>query len=736
MDLSGLSAITTAAEMKAWLSTNCLSPISPVMTGTDLGTIIQKVIDVADEVPMVFGRTGNITADADDYAAFYPSLTSSYADPTWITSLAWSKTTGNPTTLSGYGITDAYPLSGNPSGFLTGITSGQVTAALGFTPYNSANPVGYITSAIAANTYVPYTGATGAVNLGNNTLQSGNLGIGVLPLSNVGVNMNATLSGGSSGLAFDARPVASSGVTATLYGYRSAPSTSAAAFSLNNVIHYYSFGIALGTGSAATNQYGFFAESNLNSATNNYGFYGNLGSAANNYNLYMGGTAMNFLQGNLGIGTLPITYVALYVNSSSIPASSGQGYGIIQGSTYSSTVTTLAESFTSSPKTAAASLTIANMHHFQANAISLGAGSAVTNQMGFSVQAAMTNAANNYGFYGSIPAGATNFNLYMNGSAMNYLNGNLGIGNTPFNYIGLLIQKSLPGSSGNAYQVAAQATYDNTVTLTAYSYSSSPSTTAASYTLTNLTHFLANGVTIGSGSAVTNQYGFWANSNLTGAANNYGFYGNIASGAGRWNLYMAGTADNYIAGKLGIGTTSLGAKLNLGAASALQASLNIATGVLLTTPVSGAIEYDGTHLYYTTNTPKRQTLAVLDSPVFTGTVSMPHLKGSSGTPTISASTGAGTGATISIQGTDIAGLIHIVTGTSPAANSLIAAINFANSYGANVPYVVIAPYGSTQFAGSAGVCVSATSSGGFLINSGTTALGSAISYYFTYHVIA
>ncbi len=34
----------------------------------------------------------------------------------------------------------------NNSGYLTGITSGQVTGALGYTPYNSSNPSGYITS--------------------------------------------------------------------------------------------------------------------------------------------------------------------------------------------------------------------------------------------------------------------------------------------------------------------------------------------------------------------------------------------------------------------------------------------------------------------------------------------------------------------------------------------------------------------------------------------------------------
>jgi hypothetical protein len=36
--------------------------------------------------------------------------------------------------------------STNPSGYLVSITSGQITTALGFTPYNSTNPSGYLTS--------------------------------------------------------------------------------------------------------------------------------------------------------------------------------------------------------------------------------------------------------------------------------------------------------------------------------------------------------------------------------------------------------------------------------------------------------------------------------------------------------------------------------------------------------------------------------------------------------------
>lgn len=73
---------------------------------------------------------------------------------------AWSVITGKPTTVATSGITDAVSLAGaqalsnktgnisqwtNNAGYLTGITSGLVTGALGFTPYNATNPSGYLT---------------------------------------------------------------------------------------------------------------------------------------------------------------------------------------------------------------------------------------------------------------------------------------------------------------------------------------------------------------------------------------------------------------------------------------------------------------------------------------------------------------------------------------------------------------------------------------------------------------
>lgn len=75
-------------------------------------------------------------------------------------------------------------------------------------------------------------------------------------------------------------------------------------------------------------------------------------------------------------------------------------------------------------------------------------------------------------------------------------------------------------------------------------------TAAASFTLGSLSQYSAGQSSFGAGSSVTNQFGFRAESSLTGATNNYGFYGNIASGTGRWNFYANGTAPNYFEGNV------------------------------------------------------------------------------------------------------------------------------------------------------------------------------------------
>jgi len=78
-------------------------------------------------------------------------------------------TSGDVTTALGYTPYDAT----NPNGYITGITSGDVTTALGYTPYNSTNPSGYISSAsISSLTDVTLSSlANGEVLIYNSTSQ-------------------------------------------------------------------------------------------------------------------------------------------------------------------------------------------------------------------------------------------------------------------------------------------------------------------------------------------------------------------------------------------------------------------------------------------------------------------------------------------------------------------------------------------------------------------------------------
>jgi hypothetical protein len=144
----------------------------------------------------------------------------------------------------------------------------------------------------------------------------------------------------------------------------------------------------------------------------------------------------------------------------------------------------------------------------------------------------------------------------MGGTANNYMAGSLGIGNSSLTGINFRVFKNVTGGT-TSYNAIIQGAVQSDVTTAAFGVTSELSTQAASFTLPTFRYFYASQSTIGAGSTVTNQAGFWANSNLIGATNNYGFYGEIPSGTNRWNLYMAGTAANYMAGVLNIGTTTL-----------------------------------------------------------------------------------------------------------------------------------------------------------------------------------
>jgi hypothetical protein len=125
--------------------------------------------------------------------------------------------------------------------------------------------------------------------------------------------------------------------------------------------------------------------------------------------------------------------------------------------------------------------------------------------------------------------------------------GTLGVGTSAGTGVNLEIDRNLTGAA-TALAVYANGEIQSGVTTGADGFRSSLSTQATAFTLTSLRHFHATQGTIGAGSTVTSQYGFIADNSLTGATNNYGFYSNIASGTNRFNLYMAGTAENFFGG--------------------------------------------------------------------------------------------------------------------------------------------------------------------------------------------
>jgi hypothetical protein len=132
--------------------------------------------------------------------------------------------------------------------------------------------------------------------------------------------------------------------------------------------------------------------------------------------------------------------------------------------------------------------------------------------------------------------------------------GRVGIGANPSAGQGLLVANLITGGT-TAQCVRVSSSVQSDVTSDARGFISVVGTQASAFTLANLRHFLASQGSFGATSAVTTQVGFNAASTLTGATNNYGFLGEIASGTGRYNFYASGTADNYFAGNVGIGKT-------------------------------------------------------------------------------------------------------------------------------------------------------------------------------------
>jgi hypothetical protein len=171
------------------------------------------------------------------------------------------------------------------------------------------------------------------------------------------------------------------------------------------------------------------------------------------------------------------------------------------------------------------------------------------------------------------------------------INGQLVIGGSIEAGFNLIVNKTITGGV-NAIGVYQKGIVQSDVTGVGFGFNNQLGTQATTFTISQYRHYSTNQQTLGAGSSIGTQIGFQADNTLTGATNNYGFRGLIPSGTNRWNLYMDGTAANYLAGDTAIGTTTLGTATQLTIGGTETAVSAISRGQLINTTLVASSNSD------------------------------------------------------------------------------------------------------------------------------------------------
>lgn len=119
------------------------------------------------------------------------------------------------------------------------------------------------------------------------------------------------------------------------------------------------------------------------------------------------------------------------------------------------------------------------------------------------------------------------------------------------------------------------------------------------------------------------------------------------------------------------------------------------------------------------------------------TVTPNHIVGGGSAPTLAAGTGAGTSPSISLNATahDLAGIITVIAGSTPATSSTVITLTFAAGFTA-APVVLLTPANAAAAALSSTTQVFGTAgTASFTITSGSAALTGAMTYAWNYAVI-
>lgn len=146
--------------------------------------------------------------------------------------------------------------------------------------------------------------------------------------------------------------------------------------------------------------------------------------------------------------------------------------------------------------------------------------------------------------------------------------------------VAVTTRATITGTGTTQYGHLINTTFNTSGTSGVRGIEVQPILPSASYTVANLSAFSAGIPTVPAAATVTEYSQFRAN-DFTPAGtvtNKYGFRGNIASGTNFWNLFMEGSASNYLNGKLLIGSTSdTGEKLQVTGTAKFTGSVTITT---------------------------------------------------------------------------------------------------------------------------------------------------------------
>lgn len=598
----GLSAVTNDAQLKIASNLSDLNNAATARTnlGLVIGTDVQAhdaelaaiagLVSAADTTPYF---TGSGTASLATLTTFARSLIDDVDSATARSTLGLG-TLATLSSLSHGALTSLAVDDHTQYALLAGRAGGQTL--IGGT--NSGDDLTLQTTSNATKGRIIFGSLSGFEE------STGQLGIGQFAASSTGmyVSTRSTLSGTTQrGLLADA--ISSSAATTATIGIQSQVRTQAASYTSITGSAFQSATASLGAGSFVTNLIGFDASAQTAGTTLNLGFRGLIDAAATGgYNLYMLGSAPNYLAGSLSVGVttasakahvlstteqLRIGYDASNYFSTTVGSTGVVTFNAVgSGSAFSfsdpvqltntglriddtdgshcliiSPGSNLTANRTLTLTTADANRTITISGDSTISQDYSASGTPRFAALGIGVAASSTAAiivAKNT----TDPVATTflmNFTSTANTITADNANGLVGISSDiRMNQAGFDYTATL---GLRAVNNAAYATGSSGTVTTAIATASGIANTGAG-TLTNGTALFVGTALNSGGGTLTNNTGLEISAQTAGT-NIYGIRSRIASSASRYNLYIDGTAQNYLSGNLGVGTTSPSTKIHV-----------------------------------------------------------------------------------------------------------------------------------------------------------------------------